>query len=301
MNVAWLLLLVPHSVFSPINAVSSLFFISNQQGCSGKTISFFHNGNNNTNSWNWDFGNGTNSTIRNPSVDFIPGQYTIKLTVSNSICTSTSSQLVKISDAFKAAFDVPAMICPGDTLQLVNNRTGNIDSWNWSFGNGLTNILPTPNRVRNASNGRETLYTIRLIVSNSSIGCYDTNTRIVRAFNNCYIALPTAFTPNKDGKNDYLYPINALKARDLEFNVYNRTGQLVFRTRDLTNKWDGTINGLPQNTGIYAWTLRFTNADTREKIFHERNNAAVTIKKPCLKIIPLAFCPFYFHKKRIFF
>lgn len=253
--------------FNSINAVSSLFTISNPQGCSGKTISFFHNGNTNTNSWNWDFGNGSNSTIRNPTVNFTPGQFTVKLTVSNSICTSTSTQLVKISDAFKAAFDAPAMICPGDTLRLVNNSTGDIDDWKWSFGNGLTSNLPTPYGVRYASNGRETLYTIRLIVSNSGLGCNDTTTRVVRAFSNCYIAVPTAFTPNNDGRNDYLYPINALKARDLEFNVYNRTGQLVFRTRDWTKKWDGKINGLPQNTGMYAWTLLFTHRDTGEKVF----------------------------------
>ena len=253
--------------FNSINAVSSVFTTSNPQGCSGKTISFFHNGNNNTNSWNWDFGNGINSTIRNPIVTFTPGQYMVILTVSNSICTSTSSQLVKISDGFKAAFDAPAMICPGDTLQLTNKSTGNIDDWKWSFGNGLTSNLPAPNGIRYASNGRETLYTIRLIVSNSSSGCTDTTTRIVRAMGNCTIAVPTAFTPNSDGKNDYLYPINALKAQDLEFNVFNRTGQLVFRTRDWTKKWDGTINGLPQNSGMYAWTLRFTHRDTREKVF----------------------------------
>ena len=89
----------------------------------------------------------------------------------------------------------------------------------------------------------------------------------MRALNNCYIAVPSAFTPNGDGKNDYLYPLNAVKANQLEFKVYNRVGQLVFFTKDWTKKWDGTINGLQQHTGVYAWFLSFTHQDTGEKVF----------------------------------
>jgi gliding motility-associated-like protein len=79
--------------------------------------------------------------------------------------------------------------------------------------------------------------------------------------------VPSAFTPNNDGKNDFLYPLNALKVDNLEFKVYNRVGQLVFATKDWTKKWDGKINGVPQDTGIYAWLLRFIHQDTGEKVF----------------------------------
>ena len=74
-------------------------------------------------------------------------------------------------------------------------------------------------------------------------------------------------TPNGDGFNDYLYPLNAYKADNLEYNVYNRFGQLVFHTTDWTHKWDGTISGKPQSTGTYVWTLRYTNHDTGKKVF----------------------------------
>jgi gliding motility-associated-like protein len=253
--------------FNSLDAVSAIFNKSNSTTCSERIVSFLHNGNNNVNSWNWDFGNGTNSSVANPTVSFIPGQYNVKLTVSNGICTNTFSQLVKISDEFKAAFEAPLFICPGDTLHLTNKSNGNIDTWRWSFGNGATSFLETPIGHRYADNGRETLYTIRLIASNSVLGCSDTATHVVRSLNNCYIAVPTAFTPNGDGKNDYLYPLNALKANKLEFKVYNRVGQLVFATKDWTRKWDGTINGLPQHTGVYAWFLSFVHQDSGEKIF----------------------------------
>jgi gliding motility-associated-like protein len=85
---------------------------------------------------------------------------------------------------------------------------------------------------------------------------------MIKVFYNCYIAVPSAFTPNGDGLNDYLYPLNAYKADNLEFRVFNRWGQLVFETKDGTKKWDGTINGNPQPAGVYVWMLHYTNRDT---------------------------------------
>jgi gliding motility-associated-like protein len=76
---------------------------------------------------------------------------------------------------------------------------------------------------------------------------------------NCYIAVPTAFTPNGDGLNDYLYPLNAYKATNLSFKVFNRTGQLVFETKDWTVKWDGTIKGAKQASGVYVWMLDYND------------------------------------------
>ncbi|MEO5891553.1 MAG: gliding motility-associated C-terminal domain-containing protein, partial [Ferruginibacter sp.] len=79
---------------------------------------------------------------------------------------------------------------------------------------------------------------------------------------NCYIAIPKAFSPNNDGLNDFLYPTNAYKAKDLVFRVYNRVGQLLFETRDWMNKWDGTYKGNPQDPGTYVWILNYTNIET---------------------------------------
>jgi len=87
----------------------------------------------------------------------------------------------------------------------------------------------------------------------------DTATRVVRVLSHCNIGIPSAFTPNGDGKNDYLYPLNALKAENLQFKVYNRMGQLVFATSYWTKKWDGRVNGVLQETGLYVWMLTYTH------------------------------------------
>ncbi len=70
------------------------------------------------------------------------------------------------------------------------------------------------------------------------------------------VFVPTAFTPNSDGRNDHLRPI-AAGIRSIEyFNVYNRWGQLVFSTRSEELGWDGTIGGRQQATGTFVWIVK---------------------------------------------
>jgi gliding motility-associated-like protein len=48
--------------------------------------------------------------------------------------------------------------------------------------------------------------------------------------------------------------------------VFNRWGQVVFRTRDWKKGWDGRIKGELQPTGVYVWLLRYTARDTKKKV-----------------------------------
>lgn len=73
------------------------------------------------------------------------------------------------------------------------------------------------------------------------------------------VAVPTAFTPNKNGANDVLRPLLRNIASLQYFKVYNRWGQEVFRTSEMGKGWDGTINGVPQPTETYTWLLQCTD------------------------------------------
>lgn len=73
------------------------------------------------------------------------------------------------------------------------------------------------------------------------------------------VFVPTAFTPNSDGRNDKLRPI-AAGIKNIEyFNIYNRWGQLVFSTRVNGEGWDGTISGQQQQTGTFVWVVKATD------------------------------------------
>jgi gliding motility-associated-like protein len=164
----------------------------------------------------------------------------------------------------KAAFESPDVICSSDMASFKDLSTGLISSWNWDFGNGTGSLLQFPPAQKYPLSVTEKLYDVRLIVQNSS-GCSDTSVKKVKVVGNCFIAVPSAFTPNGDMLNDYLFPSNGYKADNLLFNVYNRYGQLVFQTKDWTHKWDGRVKGQVQDTGTYIWTLTYANRDTGKK------------------------------------
>ena len=71
------------------------------------------------------------------------------------------------------------------------------------------------------------------------------------------IYVPTAFTPNNDGKNDIFKPFIFGNIVHYEFTIYNRFGQIVFTTTNPFNGWDGNLKGIQQNAGGFTWICRY--------------------------------------------
>lgn len=253
--------------FTTADTVSAAFNSQLLLGCKNDTIALAHNGNNGVNNWLWVFDDNATYTTQNVTRIYADyGNKSVTLRVSNGTCSDSAATAFVLDNQLKAMFNGPSILCPDDKAIFVDSSIGKITSWNWYFGNGSTSTIENPPAQQYPFSTRTKYYPVRLIVQNS-LPCYDTTYHELQILYNCYIAVPTAFTPNGDGVNDYLYPLNAYKAKELEFRVYNRWGQQVFETKDWTNKWDGTINGVPQASGVYAWYLSYTNTDTGQKYF----------------------------------
>lgn len=251
------------------DTVSANFSSKLMLGCKADSIVFAHDGANNVNSWLWVFNDGSTQTVPSFTKKYINnfGEKTVTLHVSNGFCSAQLSRTFLLDNQLKARFTLPAELCPQDMAVFVDSSLGHITAWTWDFGNGSTGNDRVPLPQRYPLVDRDKAFTVRLIVQNS-LPCYDTAYKNITVLYNCYIDVPTAFTPNGDGLNDYLYPLNAYKARNLEFKVYNRWGQEVFATKDWTRKWDGTTKGNAQAPGgVYAWYLTYTNVDTGKKYF----------------------------------
>ena len=94
---------------------------------------------------------------------------------------------------------------------------------------------------------------------------------------NC-LWMPSAFTPNNDGLNDFFGPGNNYCQPDFQsfnFLIFNRWGQKVFQTNDPGEKWDGTYNGKLAETGTYYYILQYTYGG----MFSYQNNIAATAPK----------------------
>jgi gliding motility-associated-like protein len=69
--------------------------------------------------------------------------------------------------------------------------------------------------------------------------------------------MPSAFTPNKDGRNDEFKPFIGGIVKQYQFTIYNRWGQLVFTTKELNKGWDGSFEGTQQDTNVFAWICTY--------------------------------------------
>ena len=253
--------------FTTKDTVSAAFDYSVLYGCKADTIIYSHNGANGVNKWNWAFEDNTSGTGQHfQKIYPVFGQKAATLIVSNGICHDTAFADIMLDNELKADFEAPEFICPRDSTIYKNASTGNILQWDWSFGNGANSILKSPPAQSYSAPLTDQEYNIRLVVTNNH-GCKDTAFKKVKLVSSCYIDIPSAFTPNGDNLNDYLYPLNAYKAGNLIFRVYNLYGQKVFETKDRLGKWDGTINGKMQGSGTYVWTLQYIHTGTGS-MFH---------------------------------
>jgi gliding motility-associated-like protein len=86
-------------------------------------------------------------------------------------------------------------------------------------------------------------------------GCADTANITVKAEPCCAIFTPNAFTPNGDGNNDGFGPETNGHPENYAMKIYNRFGQMVFVSYKINQKWDGTQNGQPVESGTYFYLI----------------------------------------------
>ncbi|MEO6231952.1 MAG: PKD domain-containing protein [Ferruginibacter sp.] len=141
---------------------------------------------------------------------------------------------------------------PRDTSVVLNqplqlSASGSIN-YLWTPSTGLSNVN-IANPVALPQNNIE--YVVK--VSNEG-GCFDYDSIKVKVYlvePGFYV--PTAYSPNGDGRNDYFKPI-AIGMRSIDvFRVYNRWGQLLYSNTNLEYGWDGTYKGNQQSPGTYVW------------------------------------------------
>lgn len=256
--------------FTTADTVNADFTFTNAMGCRQDTLSFSHNAANDVNKWNWIFNNGTPITTRTHSIIWpAKSSNTVQLIVDNGTCKDTTNTTIDLDNEVKAIFSMPSIICPEDPLELINSSEGPIDSWSWNFDAAGTSTLKDPPPFLMPTINREAYYTVKLVAYSSTVGCKDSTRKTITVLDHCLIAVPSAFTPNNDGLNDFFWPHNAIKADNYEFKVFNRWGQLVFQTRNWQSKWDGRVNGELQTTGVYVWMLRYTNRDNGNPVFQK--------------------------------
>ncbi len=95
-------------------------------------------------------------------------------------------------------------------------------------------------------------------------GCVASDTVVVLP-GDCAIFIPSAFTPNNDGLNDQFGVLGDITVKSFSFEIYNKWGQKVFTTTDITQKWNGTYKGKNTPNGAYPWFIYYVTGNGLRK------------------------------------
>ncbi|MFH0867410.1 MAG: gliding motility-associated C-terminal domain-containing protein, partial [Bacteroidota bacterium] len=234
-----------NTITMTVNAIPTAAITGDTLICSGQNTTLTASG---ATSFIWSTSQTSSSILINP---LSTTTYTVTVS-SGGTCTDEASITVNVSPTPSITISNDTSITIGTSAQLyVAGGT----SWSWSPPSGLS---CTNCQDPIASPTETTTY---FVTVTDSSNCTATDSVLVTIEMNCgEIFIPTAFSPNNDGSNDVLY-VRGNCIKMLDFAIYDRWGECVFYSDDLTEGWDGAYKGKPMNTGVFVFYLNVTLYD----------------------------------------
>ena len=176
-----------------------------------------------------------------------PGDY--QLTVADQNNCRTSIVATILNDEPQPIFlGNDTTLCPGNHIIL---SPGTYSSYKWQDNSVFANYTVIDPGT----------YTVEVMDDRNCI-LRDT----IKIISDCgFIFFPNAFTPNNDLKNDYFGPLGYLSTvKDYTLLIYNRQGQLVFKSTDPFKKWDGKMRDGTIMAGTYVWLATYSNKGKKD-------------------------------------
>ena len=204
-------------------------------------------------SWLWDFGDGATSSDQDPVHSYqYGGTFNVILISENAKhCIDTAIRQV-IVESFMPFAGNDTIIVKGE--QILFDAQGGI-KYSWSPPNNL-NDTSVYDPVGTYPDTGHFAYIVHI---SSAYGCSGYDTISVTVVANSELVMPTGFTPNGDGLNDYFRPIAVGYRRLNYFRVFDRWGERVYNSTSLETGWDGTFGNKKCEIGTYFWEISFTD------------------------------------------
>lgn len=215
-------------------------------GCQPLAVQFDEMNPSAGNSYNWDFGDNTNySTAEDPLHEYdTAGTFDVTVTVTNQwncSTTETYGDLIVVYPKPSASFyATPDLVYtsedPSMTIDFTNTSSGE-NAWLWNFADSASGANSSTLENPSHSYTDEGVFSVMLIVT-SNLGCMDTAYVAVQVIDDVLV-FPNVITPNNDGFNDEFEIVNVEKFPDCSLTVFNRWGNMVYKSSPYQNNWDG--------------------------------------------------------------
>lgn len=232
--------------------------------------------------YEWDFGDGNTATGSTVSHVYTSnGTFKVQMTAYGEGGEDNAYKTIYVYGDPVAQFDAGPKVATMNqdlearveffNLSECGDTTG--CTYLWEFGDGETSTKE--NDVHNYTALGE--YYVKLTVTTNN-NCVDTASYYpIKVIGEGKIIFPNAFTPNTDGptggtysetdqSNDVFHPVTQ-GVIEYELLIFNRWGELLFRSTDVNIGWDGYVDGKLAKQDVYVWkaTGTFTNGQGFEK------------------------------------
>ncbi|MFT4031345.1 MAG: gliding motility-associated C-terminal domain-containing protein [Siphonobacter sp.] len=186
------------------------------------------------------------------------GSYAVTMIIGS--CRGSDTVAVTILPLPNVSVQDQASLCVADNQTVRLDAGGNYTMhYYWS---------PTGDTTRAITVTQVGVYTVEV---QNTYGCTETHNINVVDLCEAEIYVPDIFTPNGDGQNDDLHIVTKyVLDQDYELRIYNRWGELIFRTTDKNERWDGKYKGRDFPPQSYAWLIQY-----RSQYFPERGISTV--------------------------
>jgi gliding motility-associated-like protein len=163
---------------------------------------------------------------------------------------------VQVTPSVKIFAGRDTLVAINQPLQLRAIETNNsgVDQWEWTSIDFLNDAFVADPVATFTTPYLIPPYEYTYIVTGTTpAGCKGSDEIKIKVYKGPEIYVPTAFTPNRDGRNDLLIPVPVGIKEFKFFRVFNRWGEMVFNSSDPTKGWDGSIIGKGQSVGVFIW------------------------------------------------
>ncbi|MDQ3048877.1 MAG: gliding motility-associated C-terminal domain-containing protein, partial [Bacteroidota bacterium] len=247
-----------------IYPVPTLFFtVSPRTGCDPLLVSTTNSSvlNGSSATWNWQIGSTNVNEFAPNALLSSPGLYNVFLqaTTSNGCIVDTLiSNYVEVYPAptamiFPEAYEYELY---DDNINITNLTTG-ATTFDWTlFGFPVSTAFDLVYPITDTGS-----YNFQMLATNQ-FGCQDSTDVTIFIKPSFAIYFPSAFSPNGSGFNDFYMP-KGYGIHEYDLMIFDRWGELVFRSKDINVGWDGTYKGGAPFKDVYVYkcAIRDPNGD----------------------------------------
>ncbi|MFL5740073.1 MAG: gliding motility-associated C-terminal domain-containing protein [Flavisolibacter sp.] len=171
------------------------------------------------------------------------GSYSVEVTDIHGCKGSDSTKIISLVPSPKDFLPADTVLCSYSKMEL--RALKSFSSYTWSNGMhsaGITVAKPA-------------IYWLDVTESH---GCKGRDSILIEP-KDCMegVYIPTAFTPNNDGRNDQFRALVFGLLKHFQMTIYNRWGTVVFTSHDPARGWDGKYAGLEQGNHLFIWTCTY--------------------------------------------